>query len=134
MRNLLKQGRPSPAMIVAVVALIVALSGTAVAAKKLGLNKLSFSAKQATVGVGALTYVQSTVTIPPTGTNGLDIAANCPAGTKVIGGGVKVSNDPAELVNDSDPVVPSGWSATVINSSTINHTATITAICAVATN
>ncbi len=121
-------------MIVAIVALVVALSGTAVAAQKFGLNKLSFGAKRATVGVGEITYVQTTVTIPPTSSNGLDVAAYCPAGTKVIGGGISVSSDPTMIVNDSDPAVPGGWAGTVINTDAVARTAKVTAICGVASN
>src|SRR3954447_13904563 len=92
MKNVLKR-RPSAAMIIAIIALVVALGGTAVAAKKLGLGALSPTAKKKTVGVGKLTYVSTTKTIPgggsPDGIN-VQVSATCPSGTHVIGGGIKV--------------------------------------------
>ena len=87
--------RPSPAMIVAVVALAVALGGTAVAAKKLGLNSLSPGAKKKTVGVGKLTYVTAQQTYSadqPTGFNGYFLTATCPSGTHALGGGTKLAS------------------------------------------
>jgi hypothetical protein len=85
--------RPSAAMIVAVLALVVALGGTAVAAKKLGLGSLSPNAKKKTVGVGKLTYVTSqqayTGNPPP---EGYVLTATCPSGTHVLGGGAKVAS------------------------------------------
>ncbi|HKH41171.1 MAG TPA: hypothetical protein VKA41_04885 [Solirubrobacterales bacterium] len=85
--------RPSSTMIVAVIALVVALGGTAVAAKKLGLNALSPSAKKKTVGVGKLTYVTAEQVY--TGNNpaeGYVLTATCPGGTHVLGGGTKVAS------------------------------------------
>jgi hypothetical protein len=88
-------GRPSGAMIAAVLALIVALGGSAVAAKKLGLNSLSPSAKKKTVGVGKLTYVTAEQTYTadqPPGFNGYFLTATCPPGTHVLGGGTKLAS------------------------------------------
>ena len=94
MKKVLRR-RPSAAMIVAIVALTVALGGTAVAAKKLGLNSLSPSAKKKTVGVGKLTYVTAQQTynadLPP-GDNGYFLTATCPSGTHVLGGGTKLAS------------------------------------------
>ena len=94
MRKVLKR-RPSAAMIVALIALIVALGGTAVAAKKLGLNALSTGAKKKTVGVGKLTYVTAQQTYSadqPPGFNGYFLTANCPPGTHALGGGTKLAS------------------------------------------
>jgi hypothetical protein len=89
----LARGRPSAAMIVAVLALVVTLGGTAVAAKKLGLNALSPSAKKKTVGVGKLTYVTAQQSYsgnnPP---EGYVLTAACPGGTHVLGGGANVAS------------------------------------------
>jgi hypothetical protein len=84
--------RPSAAMMVAVVALVVALGGTAVAAKKLGLGSLAPSAKKKTVGVGKLTYVtaQQTYNTSPNPDDGYTLTAACPTGTHVLGGGIKL--------------------------------------------
>jgi hypothetical protein len=133
--------RPSPAMVIAIVALVVAFTGTAIAGSKLGLGALSPSAKKKTVGVGKLTYVSTTKTIPgggsPTGIN-VPVSATCPAGTHVIGGGIKVPepapgpNNDDIFIHDSYPTA-TGWAGRVANyaSATLPATATTTAICAV---
>jgi hypothetical protein len=139
MKDLIRR-RPSAAMIVAIVALVAAMGGTAVAAKKLGLGALSSKAKDKTVGVGKLTYVTTTKTIPgggnPDGTN-VAVSAACPSGLKVIGGGIKVPepapppNNDNIFIHDSYPTT-TGWAGRVANyaSSTFPATATTTAICA----
>jgi hypothetical protein len=121
-------GRPSPAMIIAVIALVFALAGTAVAAKKLGLGALSNGAKNKTVGVGKLTYVTTSVNLPAGQDN--DVTATCPSGLKVIGGGIKVGDTVNDFVDDSYPTT-SGWAGTVDTSTAVTpHPATTTAICA----
>ena len=137
-----RRRRPSGAMIVAIIALVVALSGTAVAAKKLGLSALSKGAKNKTVGVGKLTYVSTTKSIPgggvPTGINH-PVSATCPSGLRVIGGGIKVPHpDPANpgdddvFIQDSHPTT-AGWAGHVANYAPAANpaTATTTANCAV---
>jgi hypothetical protein len=130
---------PSPAMLIAVIALVVALGGTAYAAKKLGLSALSNGAKNKTVGVGKLTYVSTTKTIPGTAGSEFDVpvSANCPSGLKVIGGGIKVPNpNPGPgndniFIQDSYPTT-TGWAGHVANyaGASFPATATTTAICA----
>jgi hypothetical protein len=137
MKKVLRR-RPSGAMIVAIVALVVALSGTAVAAKKLGLSALSKGAKNKTVGVGKLTYVSTTTTIPGNRFN-VPVSATCPSGLRVIGGGIKVPHpDPGNpqdddvFIHDSHPTT-TGWAGHVANyaASAFPATATTTVICAV---
>jgi hypothetical protein len=120
---------PSPALLVAIVALVLALGGSAYGAKLLGLAGLTDGAKNKTVGVGKLTYERTFASVPVTGPQGFDVAAFCPAGTRVIGGGITVGNDSVQLVNDSHPVT-NGWAGTVFNTGTVAHGATTTAICA----
>jgi hypothetical protein len=128
--------RPSAAMIVAIVALIAALAGTAVAGggfitKKKFNNRLT-AAINTTVR-GPLTYSSVTATVPVSGSSaGTDLSAPCPPGTSPTGGGIKLSNDSVEFVNDSHPTVL-GWAGTVFNGGSTSHSATVTAICAVAT-
>ena len=129
MKRVLKR-RPSPALIVSIVALVVALSGTAVAASKLGLSALSNGAKNKTVGVGKLTYVTNTVgAVQPD----QSISVNCPSGLHVIGGGIKLSNPnvtgDSSWVTDSYPTV-AGWAGHVFFDNE-GQSATATAICAV---
>ena len=132
------QRRPSAAMIVAVVALIAGLTGTAVAGSKfLSTGKFQTFKKNtnsriASTVKGPIAYSPVTVSIPPTpaGNPGTDISAPCPTGTVPTGGGIKVDNDVVELVNDSHPSTV-GWSGTVKNTSpNVTHAATVTAICA----
>jgi hypothetical protein len=96
---------PSPALVVAIVALVAALGGTSLAA---GLGILNTKAKNKTVGVGPLTYVTGSVVSGP----GDNVAtATCPGGLEAIGGGVhRTSGNP--IVRDSH-MTPSGWSALV---------------------
>jgi hypothetical protein len=128
--------RPSAAMIVAIVALIAALAGTAVAGggfitKKKFNNRLNaVNTALATTLRGPLTYSTVTVNVPTSPPAGQDVAAACPPGTQPTGGGIKVSNDTNEIVNDSH-VTTTGWAGTVFNGAATTHTATVTAICAV---
>lgn len=117
--------RPSPAMIVGIVAIVVATAGTSVAA--INLSKLSDGAKDKTVGVGKLTYVTVSQAIPANTT--VPVSANCPTGLKVIGGGIKWTTLPAidTVTTDSHPAA-AGWAGHVYSG--INNTATTTAICA----
>ena len=123
----LRPSRPSPTLIVAVIALIAALGGTAVAGGFLTKKKFQNQAVR-----GPVTYSTISAIIPPTpgGSGGTDIAAPCPPGSQVVGGGIKVGNDVVEIVNDSHPTL-AGWAGTVFNGGAINHTAQVTAICAV---
>jgi hypothetical protein len=139
MRGKFRVPRPGAAMIVAVIALVFALAGGAVAAKKLSLGALSDGAKNKTVGVGKLTYVNTTKTIPGTAGSNINVAvsATCPSGLRVIGGGIKVP-EPASPPNndniflaDSYPTT-TGWAGRVDNyaGAAFPATATTTAICA----
>ena len=139
MRKRLLSRSPSAAMTVAIVALIAALAGTAIAGggfvtkKKFNKKINSLNTTVSTKVGGPLNYASATVNIgvSPANSSGTDIAAACPAGTQPTGGGIKVSNDQVEFVNDSHPTV-TGWAGTVFNFGTVTHTATVTAICATA--
>jgi hypothetical protein len=117
-------------MLVAVVAVVLALTGSAFAAKKLSLGALSDGAKNKTVGVGKLTYVSTT-----TNATQEDQRVNpalCPAGFTVIGGGIKLSHP--NVTGDSSWVVDSypttiGWDGHVFFSDE-TQSAIATAICA----
>jgi hypothetical protein len=129
MRKLMRR-RPSPAMLVAVIALVLALGGTAVAAKKLGLSALKDGAKNKTVGVGKLTYVTNTVQAQQPDQA---VSVNCPSGLRVIGGGIKL-NQPNVTGPDQSWVVDSyptavGWAGHVFFQDE-SQNATATAICA----
>jgi hypothetical protein len=120
-------------MIVAVIALVMALTGGAIAAGKLGLGALSPSAKKKTVGVGKLTYATTTTGVTtPSPTNGTTVSASCPSGLHVIGGGIKGQDPNNDFIFDSYPTT-TGWSGRVYGSGPTgtSHTFTVTAICAV---
>jgi hypothetical protein len=139
MKKLLRR-RPSAAMIVGVIALVMAMTGGAIAAKQIKLGALTDGAKNKTVGVGKLTYVTTTKTIPgggsPDGIN-IPVSASCPSGLKVIGGGIKVPepgpppNNDDIFIHDSYPTT-TGWAGRVANYASASNpaTATTTAICA----
>jgi hypothetical protein len=129
-------------MIVAIVALVAALGGTAVAAGPISVGDFNKKTKQKTVGVGKLTYVSSTKTIPGGGNAGggtnVPVSATCPSGLHVIGGGIKVPepnptgpNNDDIFIMDSYPTA-TGWAGRVANyaSASFPATATTTAICA----
>ncbi|MGH2983055.1 MAG: hypothetical protein ACRDK5_02180 [Solirubrobacterales bacterium] len=123
---------PSPAMLIAVIALVVALGGTAVAAKKLSLGALSDGAKNKTVGVGKLTYVQTPHTVlNPEPTDGYAISAACPSGLRVIGGGIKGQDPNTDFIFDSYPTT-TGWAGRVYpgGGAGTSRTFIVTAICA----
>jgi hypothetical protein len=102
---------PSPAMIIAIIALVAALAGTAVAAGTIKLGALTNGAKNKTVGVGKLTYVNGpTVSGQPGGID-LEATATCPTGLEPIGGGVARVTGNA-VVRSSHPT-PTGWKARV---------------------
>jgi hypothetical protein len=115
-------------MIVAVVALVLALTGGAVAATSIGLGAFSQGAKNKTVGVGKLTYVNTTTNIPFATTT--QVTANCPAGLSVIGGGVKWGTPvaPNTVVTESGPST-TGWTARVYSEKVGGNSVTTTAIC-----
>lgn len=125
--------RPGPATIIAIIALIVALTGTAIAGggfitKKKFNNRLNASIL--TTLRGPLTYSTVTTSIGPTGAAGTGVAAQCPPGTQPTGGGIKVSNTTDEFIIDTY-VTSTGWAGRVFNGGATTHSATTTAICAV---
>jgi hypothetical protein len=125
-------GRPSPAMIVAVVALVLALAGGAYAAATIGLSDLTKKAKNKTVGVGKLTYVSTTTIIPHlTGDELRTVSANCPSGLRPIGGGIKLEPNDADVWTDDSYPTSAGWTGTVFNGNDNPATATVTVACAV---
>jgi hypothetical protein len=125
--------RPSPAMIVAIIALVAALGGTAVAGGFLSKKAFRNQAIR-----GPLVYASQTPDIPPTGTPlgggpGQHVSVDCPAGTNVLGGGIKLGDEANMLAND-DYATATGWAGTVYNTALQPRSATVTAICATVKN
>ncbi len=120
--------RPSAALIISIVALVAALGGTAVAAKKLGLGSLSDGAKNKTVGVGKITYATNTVQAVQAEQS---VSVNCPSGLHTIGGGIKLSEPnvtgDSSWVEDSYPTV-AGWAGHVFFDNG-SQSATVVAVC-----
>jgi hypothetical protein len=132
MRGKFRVRRPGSAMIVAVIALVLALTGGAIAAKKLSLGALSTGAKNKTVGPGKLTYVSTSHVVPnPDPTDGTRVTANCPTGLEVIGGGIKGEDPDFDFIFDSYPTT-TGWAGRVFagGGATESRTFIVTAICA----
>jgi hypothetical protein len=107
------------------------LTGKQVKADSLGATQIN---EGTLTGVSAnnlalVQYAVSTVTISDTSPAGTPGAANCPAGTYVIGGGATVSNELFSYVNDSGPSpARTGWTATGVAGEP-GITMTVTAIC-----
>lgn len=114
---------PSPAIVIATIALVAAMAGTAVAA--IGLGALSKQAKNKTVGVGPLTYVGST-TIDSG--NAIHVSATCPKGLHLIGGGAHTSDPSRSEIEESHPEAQDRWEAVVRAQGT--QTIEVIAICA----
>ena len=124
--------RPSAAMIVAIIALVLATVGTSYATGFISLKNFTKGAKVNTFGVGPLVYSQSQTFVPAGQIR--TATATCPTNTRVIGGGIKVSTGGQNIEGliDSGPTNnPSGWTGTVSNGgATESHTAIASAICA----
>jgi hypothetical protein len=114
--------RPSPAVIIAIVALVAALGGTAIAGggflpkTKFQRFKKNTNTTLGTTLKGPVTYVNQTESVNTTAaTSGVNITAVCPAGTKAVGGGAKSSTPSATsnvFVENSYPSA-TGWTALV---------------------
>jgi hypothetical protein len=133
--------KPSPALVIAVIALFVGLSGAAYAGNKIGTNQIKGKAvttgklagKAVTNGklagqavksgkladgavtssklsdesvksdeLGEITKVEESS--PPAAVPQINATADCPAGTKVMSGGFKVTS----ATNPDDPPIPTG--------------------------
>jgi hypothetical protein len=123
--------RPSAPMIFAIVALVIALGGTAVAGGGF-LTKKKFNKFKSTAITAPVSYVVTDKSVPGGGTY-TNVAATCPAGTKVVGGGIKIPNPssgttgPAAFLDDSYPT-QTGWAGHVVNGNPAATTVTATTI------
>jgi hypothetical protein len=123
--------RPRPGTIIAIVALVVALTGTAVAAGGF-LPKTKFT-KFKSNAVQRLTYVNNTQSVPvATGNEYTTVSANCPGGFHPVGGGVKLSPSNQNVWWGDGYLTASGYTAHVANNSTGVATAVTTVSCVAA--
>lgn len=144
--------RPSPALVVALLALFVSLSGTAVAAGVVPLAKRALSADKAKVAdnarklegqamaalvqkaaqtpgpassaAGLVSIKQAADSIAPK--SGREIVIGCDGGKKVVSGGY--ASDTA-IGFDSRPISDSAWSIYVANGSDAATNVTLYAVC-----
>src|SRR5581483_1040483 len=84
-------------------------------------------------GLSRWTYVTQGMTVPPDAIK--TATANCPAGTRVLGGGVATSSaydTNTHILNDAPSGAATGWYATIWNNAGANLTITyyVWAICA----
>lgn len=146
----LKRSRPSPALVVAVVALVAALAGTAVAAdpvattsiskkktKRIATNKANkavdaFAEELLPIGSGELATIdehQQTFQV----TNGTTTSqtVNCDADETVISGGSRWDNfnTPIFVITQEDKREGNGWRAGGINASGATQPFTVYAYC-----
>jgi hypothetical protein len=142
--------RPSPALLVAVVALVAALAGTAVAGpgasssaitkakvKKVAnkqINKrLPWEAADIAPNaihseeLAAINTRSQTQALPPTGFAGTEVTANCQAGEDLISGGVNAPN--GDVLMGSSHKEGEGWRARLFNFGGAPVNATVEAYC-----
>ncbi len=124
MKQFMKR-RPSAAMIVAIVALVAALGGTAIAGgglvtkTKFKKFKKNTNANLATKVAGPITYANRTEAVntsqAPVNSNGQTITAACPSGQHAVGGGVKSGTNTGQSTLFVQQSYPSstGYTATV---------------------
>jgi hypothetical protein len=120
---------PRPGTIIAIVALIVALAGTAVAAGPF-LKKSKFVKFKGNALKG-LTYVNSTQSVPVnTGDPATRVSANCPGGLHPVGGGVKLSPESENVWWEDGYLTVTGFAAKIQNETVSPATAVVTVACA----
>jgi hypothetical protein len=119
-------------MIVAVIAVVFALAGTAIAAGTISVGDFTKKTKKKTVGVGKLTYVTNVQSV--THTSGIElrtVTATCPSGLHPIGGGIKLDPDDAGVWVADSYLTTTGYKGTAFNGNTDPATATVVVACAV---
>lgn len=138
--------RPSPAIIVAVVALVAALAGTAVAGPGASTSAVDKSdvkriaTKKANKAVNAVLPLTSanlgtintrtqSQNLPPTGFAGTEVTANCQAGEKAISGGVNAPT--GDVLIGSSHKQAEGWRARLFNFGGAAVNATVEVYCLV---
>jgi hypothetical protein len=123
--------RPSAATILAIVALVAALTGSAVAGSKFLPSKKFKKLKR--TAVTRLTYVNATHTVTPTSGDPGDefrtVSASCPAGFHPVGGSVKLSPSDQGLWWDDGYLTATGYSSKIANNTPDNRTAVVTVAC-----
>jgi hypothetical protein len=116
-------------MIIAIVALVAALGGTAIAGGGF-LTKKKFN-KFKSNAVQRLTYVNNSVTVPDS-TELVTVSASCPSGFHPVGGGVKLTPSDSSLWWDDGYLTASGFASKINNTTGNPGTALVTVACVAA--
>jgi len=136
MKEVIKR-RPKASMIVAIIALVAALGGTAIAGSGFVTTTKFKKFKQNVAVKGPITYVNQTQPVntfgAPASSNGITITATCPSGQHAVGGGAKSSTPSSQsglFVENSYPSA-TGWTATLFAgvNATTPESITVTAVC-----
>jgi hypothetical protein len=114
---------PSPAFVLALLALLVALSGTAVAAGIVPVAKRALVALAQTKSVSSfITLKQGLFSMPKAPNSGgaatLDLTLPCDAGQKAISGGFQFSQAPSYLDESGPTADGKAWHLLIENDST----------------
>jgi hypothetical protein len=127
---------PRPALVVAIVGLMLATTGTAFAIGQFGVGKLKEGARQKVVGVGKLVNVTTTTNVPVTTAENptTTVKATCPGfpigNLQPISGGVKLEVKDPELQLLDSHAIANGWTATVYNNTAEPRKADVILSCA----
>ena len=117
-------------MVIAIVALVAALAGTAVAGGGF-LTKKKFNKFKSTA-VTRLTYVNNSVSVSPN-TDYTVFSVDCPSGFHPVGGGVKIDHADSSLWWGDGYLTPTGYaSAYTQRATSSNKTVVLTASCVAA--
>ena len=146
------RGRMTFSNVVAVIALFIALGGSAYAAAKFSGKQIkpktipanrikpnsltSSQIKDSTLkgvksasALNSVTYQSASVTLDPANVNPITVTATCPAGLKAVGGGGLISDPNQGFLNDQG-VVPGGTGYTAhAFSGAAPSVLTVTAVC-----
>lgn len=140
MRPHVPLGRPSPALVISIVALVLAAAGTGYAAATLPRNsvgtaqlknKAVTAAKTKgdlpSAGVAGLTIAKDVGIVAPR--NAIAITFRCPSGLVAIGGGLEAPHTLNTFLVDSHPTAARGWELGVANGGDVPESVTASVIC-----
>jgi len=130
---------PSPALVVAVIALVLAVGGTSYAVSALPKNSVGTKqlkshavttpklASSASARIAGLSYKKVTVSVPA-GAAGA-VSVNCDKGLVAIGGGMETPHTDSAYILDSHPM-GGGWQIGVGNPTAVAQSVNFYGVCA----
>ena len=130
---------PSPALVVALLALVIAAGGTSYAVSALPKNSVGTTqlkkhavttpklATSAAARIAGLTYTKGSLTVPA-GMAGA-VSVPCAKGLAAISGGLETPHADSAYLVDSHPIA-GGWQMSVANPLTADQQVTVYAVCA----